>query len=69
MGVATQSLVRGSKERPRLDVYSYDAPKPGLDEDTAWIDTMAGDIYRYMNFDQIPEYREVADKVIATVAA
>ena len=43
MGVATQSLVRGSKERPRLDVYSYDAPKPGLDEDTAWIDTMAGD--------------------------
>ncbi len=33
------------------------------------IDTMAADIYRYMNFDQIPEYREVADKVIATVAA
>ncbi len=33
------------------------------------IDTMAGDIYRYMNFDQIPEYREVADKVIAMVAA
>ena len=33
------------------------------------IDTMAGDIYRYMNFDQIPEYREVADKVMATVAA
>jgi len=30
---------------------------------------MAGDIYRYMNFDRIPEYREVADKVMATVAA
>jgi aconitate hydratase 2/2-methylisocitrate dehydratase len=33
------------------------------------LDTMAGDIYRYMNFDQIPEYQEVADKVKATVAA
>ncbi|MFO1432334.1 MAG: bifunctional aconitate hydratase 2/2-methylisocitrate dehydratase [Candidatus Competibacteraceae bacterium] len=33
------------------------------------IDTMADDIYRYMNFDQIPEYREVADKVMATVVA
>ena len=33
------------------------------------IDTIAGAIYRYMNFDQMPEYREVADKVIATVAA
>ncbi len=27
------------------------------------IDTMAGDIYRYMNFDQMPEYQEVAKKV------
>jgi aconitate hydratase 2/2-methylisocitrate dehydratase len=33
------------------------------------IDTMAVDIYRYMNFDQLPEYREVADKVKAAVAA
>lgn len=28
------------------------------------IDAMAGDIYRYLNFDRIAEYREVADKVI-----
>jgi aconitate hydratase 2/2-methylisocitrate dehydratase len=31
------------------------------------IDAKAGDIYRYLNFDQIEEYRQVADKV-ATVA-
>lgn len=30
---------------------------------------MAGDIYRYLNFDQIAEYREVADKVIPIRAA
>ncbi len=28
------------------------------------LNTMASDIYRYMNFDQIEEYRKVADKVI-----
>ncbi|MCP5015863.1 MAG: bifunctional aconitate hydratase 2/2-methylisocitrate dehydratase [Ketobacter sp.] len=27
------------------------------------IDSMAADIYRYMNFDKMPEYQEVADKV------
>ncbi|OQX44684.1 MAG: bifunctional aconitate hydratase 2/2-methylisocitrate dehydratase, partial [Candidatus Sedimenticola endophacoides] len=32
------------------------------------IDTMAADIYRYMNFDQIESYRRVADRVIAVVA-
>ncbi len=36
MGVATQSLVRGSRERNRLNLDSCDSPKPGLDEDTAW---------------------------------
>ncbi|MES9886924.1 MAG: bifunctional aconitate hydratase 2/2-methylisocitrate dehydratase [Candidatus Sedimenticola sp. 6PFRAG1] len=33
------------------------------------IDTMAEDVYRYMNFDQIESYRAVADKVIPVVAA
>jgi aconitate hydratase 2/2-methylisocitrate dehydratase len=33
------------------------------------IDTMAADIYRYLNFDQLPEYREVADKVIPIAVA
>jgi aconitate hydratase 2/2-methylisocitrate dehydratase len=33
------------------------------------IDTMAEDIYRYMNFDQIEEYQSVADKVIPIAAA
>ncbi|OOZ35683.1 bifunctional aconitate hydratase 2/2-methylisocitrate dehydratase [Solemya velesiana gill symbiont] len=33
------------------------------------IDTMAEDVYRYMNFDQIESYRKVADKVIPVVAA
>ncbi len=33
------------------------------------IDTMAGEVYRYMNFDQISEFREVADKVIPIAAA
>ena len=33
------------------------------------IDSMAADIYRYMNFDQIESYRKVADKVIPVVAA
>ncbi len=32
-------------------------------------DAMAGEIYRYMNFDQIQEYRAVADKVIPIAAA
>ena len=33
------------------------------------IDTMAEDIYRYMNFDQIEEYQKEAAKVIPVVAA
>lgn len=33
------------------------------------IDSMADDIYRYMNFDQIESYRKVADEVIPVVAA
>ncbi len=33
------------------------------------LNTLAGDIYRYLNFDQIPEYREAADKVIPIAAA
>ncbi|MCG8426239.1 MAG: bifunctional aconitate hydratase 2/2-methylisocitrate dehydratase [Chromatiales bacterium] len=33
------------------------------------IDSMAEDIYRYMNFDQIESYRKEADKVIPIVAA
>ena len=27
------------------------------------VDAKAKDIYRYMNFDQIPDFREVADTV------
>jgi aconitate hydratase 2/2-methylisocitrate dehydratase len=33
------------------------------------IDAMADDIYRYMNFDQLPEYQEVADNVKLPSAA
>jgi len=33
------------------------------------LEPMAGDIYRYLSFDQIAEYREVADKVIPIRAA
>lgn len=29
------------------------------------IDSMAGDIYRYLNFDQMPSFQEAADKIIA----
>jgi aconitate hydratase 2 / 2-methylisocitrate dehydratase len=29
------------------------------------INSKGAEIYRYMNFDQIEEYREVADKVVA----
>jgi aconitate hydratase 2/2-methylisocitrate dehydratase len=32
------------------------------------IDSMAADIYRYMNFDQIESYRKEADKIIPVVA-
>ncbi len=40
---------------------------PSVDEYMAYarqIDTMAGDIYRYLNFDQIDSYQEAAKKVI-----
>jgi len=43
---------------------------PTLDEylqRVADINTMADDIYRYLNFDQIAEYRETAAKVIPLV--
>jgi aconitate hydratase 2/2-methylisocitrate dehydratase len=33
------------------------------------IDTMTADVYRYLNFDQLAEYREVADKGISNTAA
>jgi aconitate hydratase 2/2-methylisocitrate dehydratase len=33
------------------------------------IEPMAADVYRYLNFDQIEEYREVADKVAESAAA
>ena len=33
------------------------------------IDTMANDIYRYLNFNEIEEYQKVAEKVIPIVAA
>jgi len=29
------------------------------------INAMAGDIYRYLNFDQIQSYQEAADNIIA----
>ncbi|MDO6459842.1 bifunctional aconitate hydratase 2/2-methylisocitrate dehydratase [Granulosicoccaceae sp. 1_MG-2023] len=38
-------------------------------EHIAKIDTMADEIYRYMNFDQIAEFKEVADKVIPIAVA
>jgi aconitate hydratase 2/2-methylisocitrate dehydratase len=31
------------------------------------LDTMAGEVYRYLNFDQLADYRSAADKVIPTV--
>ncbi len=33
------------------------------------VDTMAADVYRYLNFDQIEEYQKVAQKVIPIAAA
>lgn len=33
------------------------------------LEPLASDIYRYLSFDQIAEYREVADKVIPIRAA
>ena len=33
------------------------------------IETMSDDIYRYLNFHEIAEYKDVADKVIPIVAA
>ena len=33
------------------------------------IETMSSDIYRYLNFHEIAEYKDVADKVIPIVAA
>jgi aconitate hydratase 2/2-methylisocitrate dehydratase len=33
------------------------------------IDTMTADVYRYLNFDQLAEYREVADKAMSSTAA
>ncbi len=32
------------------------------------IDSMAGEIYRYMNFDRMEEYQQVADTVKIPVA-
>jgi aconitate hydratase 2/2-methylisocitrate dehydratase len=45
---------------------------PTMDEYLEHMGTLGedtGDIYRYMNFDQIAEYRKVADKVIPIAAA
>ena len=36
-------------------------------EYTNKLDTMAGEVYRYLNFDQLADYTSAADKVIATV--
>jgi aconitase B len=30
---------------------------------------MTADVYRYLNFDQLAEYREVADKAMSSTAA
>jgi len=45
---------------------------PTMDEYMVYmkdIETLSDDIYRYLNFHEIAEYREVADKVIPIVAA
>ncbi|MDD3448931.1 MAG: bifunctional aconitate hydratase 2/2-methylisocitrate dehydratase [Gammaproteobacteria bacterium] len=45
---------------------------PGVEEYLAHmrgLDPLAGDIYRYLNFHQIAEFKEVADKVIPLVQA
>jgi aconitate hydratase 2/2-methylisocitrate dehydratase len=36
-------------------------------EYTTKLDTMAGEVYRYLNFDQLADYTSAADKVIPTV--
>lgn len=44
---------------------------PTSDEYMAYaknIDSMAGDIYRYLNFDQLPSYQKAADSIIARVS-
>ena len=38
-------------------------------EHMAGLNTMAGDIYRYLNFHQIAEFKETADKVIPIALA
>ncbi|MCG5524794.1 bifunctional aconitate hydratase 2/2-methylisocitrate dehydratase [Ectothiorhodospira haloalkaliphila] len=38
-------------------------------EYAADLNTMAGEVYRYLNFDQLPEYEEAARKVISIAAA
>ncbi|WP_412852699.1 bifunctional aconitate hydratase 2/2-methylisocitrate dehydratase [Ectothiorhodospira shaposhnikovii] len=38
-------------------------------EQAAGLNTMAAEVYRYLNFDQLPEYEEAARKVIPVVAA
>lgn len=38
-------------------------------EQAAGLNTMATEVYRYLNFDQLPEYEEAARKVIPVVAA
>ncbi|MFW2373057.1 MAG: bifunctional aconitate hydratase 2/2-methylisocitrate dehydratase, partial [Gammaproteobacteria bacterium] len=45
---------------------------PNMDEYMSYmgnIETMSKDIYRYLNFHEIAEYKDVADKVIPVVAA
>ncbi|MCG5500503.1 bifunctional aconitate hydratase 2/2-methylisocitrate dehydratase [Ectothiorhodospira lacustris] len=45
---------------------------PTVDEymgHVAGLNTMAAEVYRYLNFDQLPEYEEAARKVIPVVAA
>jgi aconitate hydratase 2/2-methylisocitrate dehydratase len=36
-------------------------------EYTTTLDTMAGEVYRYLNFDQLTDYTAAAEKVIPTI--
>ncbi len=60
----------GSAELAAVCALLGKLPSPGeYQEAVAGLQPLAGDIYRYLNFNEIDEYQKVADKVIPIQAA
>lgn len=62
----------GHYQGKRQDLIVRNGKIPGMAEymeAVKGLEPMASDIYRYLSFDQITEYREVAEKVIPIRAA